>query len=490
MKHKLQKLVWAAACTLCAAAGRAEGLLADWPALPLLSIETEGGEFPTCSVVMPPEGCVGTGITDAEYVKGHLVMTLCGDTLLDTGPYVEDESGMRIKVRGNSSGTSMFQKPYKVKLSRKFDMLCRGGDDYREKDWNLLMINTGNPGLASGQSNILNVLGFAVSRTVGMEWTPGWTLVNVVMNGRYMGMYYLTDAVERGDRRVDIDKTGYLVENDAYWWNEDVSFKTPHQPYAMGYTFKYPDADDVDEATTERIRGYLTCFEEALYAGGDVAEWIDVDSWARWILAHDILASGDDAGSNMYIYKDDFDEEAPTASKLKMGPLWDFDSAFRDVADRNAWSALHEGTFFYFPQLFLHPCFVEAYRAAWSEVRPVLADSVAAAFGELSRTYGEAYAQSMELHRALYPHEGVKDLPTQIAELTELVEQRIAVLDSLVDGMSTVGAGAGVVAVGAAPVRFYDLTGRACGAESEDELPPGIYVRVGADGTSEKLLKR
>ena len=83
MKHKLQKLVWAAACTLCAAAGRAEGLPADWPALPLLSIETEGGEFPTCSVVMPPEGCVGTGITDAEYVKGHLVMTLCGDTLLD-----------------------------------------------------------------------------------------------------------------------------------------------------------------------------------------------------------------------------------------------------------------------------------------------------------------------------------------------------------------------------------------------------------------------
>ena len=490
MKHKLQKLVWAAACALSIATGRAEGLPAEWPDLPLLSIETVGGEFPTCTPVYPPEGCVGTGITDAEYVKGRLVMTLRGDTLLDTGPYVEDESGMRIKVRGNSSGVSMFQKPYKVKLSKKFDMLCRGDNDYREKDWNLLMINTGNPGLEAGQSNILNVLGFAVSRTVGMEWTPGWTLVNVVMNGRYMGMYYLTDAVERGDRRVDIDKTGYLVENDAYWWNEAVSFKTPRQPYAMGYTFKYPDNDDVDEAATERIRAYLTRFEEALYAGGDVEEWIDVDSWARWILAHDILASGDAAGSNMYIYKDSFDEADPTASKLKMGPLWDFDSAFREVAARNEWSALHEGTFFYFPQLFLHPCFVEAYRAAWSEVRPVLADSVAAAFDELTRTYGEAYAQSMELHRTLYPHEGVKDLPTQIAELTALVDERIAALDRLVAGMSTVGAGPGVVAGGTARVRFYDLAGRACGVDSADALPPGIYVRLNADGTSEKFLKR
>ncbi len=490
MKHKLQKLVWAAACTFCAAAGRAEGLPAEWPDLPLLTIETVGGEFPTCTPVYPPEGCVGTGITDAEYVKGQLVMTLRGDTLLDTGPYVKDESGMRIKVRGNSSGVSMFQKPYKVKLSKKFDMLCRGDNDYREKDWNLLMINTGNPGLAAEQSNILNVLGFAVSRTVGMEWTPGWTMVNVVMNGRYMGMYYLTDAVERGDRRVDIDKTGYLVENDAYWWNEDVSFKTPRQPYAMGYTFKYPDEDDVDEAATERIRAYLTRFEEALYEGGDVEEWIDVDSWARWILAHDILASGDAAGSNMYIYKDSFDETEPTATKLKMGPLWDFDSAFREVAARNEWSALHEGTFFYFPQLFLHPCFVEAYRAAWSEVRPVLADSVAAAFDELTRTYGEAYAQSMELHRTLYPHEGVKDLPTQIAELTALVDERIAALDRLVAGMSTVGAGPGVVAGGTARVRFYDLAGRACGVDSADALPPGIYVRLNADGTSEKFLKR
>lgn len=117
----------------------------DWPRIPLLTITTENGEFPTCEVVYPPEGCVGTGITANDYVCGRLVMTLDGETLYDSGDYIKDESGMRIKIRGNSTGASAGQKPYKIKLSKKFDLLCRGDEGYNEKDWNLLKISTWNP---------------------------------------------------------------------------------------------------------------------------------------------------------------------------------------------------------------------------------------------------------------------------------------------------------------------------------------------------------
>ena len=89
-----------------------------------------------------------------------------------------------------------------------------------------MKISTWNTGLQNEESNLLTALGFILSRTVGMEWVPEYTFVNLVMNGRYMGLYYLTDAVERGDKRVDIQKTGFLIENDAYWWKEDVYFKT------------------------------------------------------------------------------------------------------------------------------------------------------------------------------------------------------------------------------------------------------------------------
>ena len=87
---------------------------------------------------------------------------------------------MRIKIRGNSTGAAAGQKPYKIKLSKKFDLLCRGDKAYKEKDWNLLKISTWNTGLQNEESNLLTALGFILSRTVGMEWVPEYTFVNLV----------------------------------------------------------------------------------------------------------------------------------------------------------------------------------------------------------------------------------------------------------------------------------------------------------------------
>ena len=84
---------------------------ADFANIPLLTVTTEGGEFPSCTVVYPPEGCIGTGITDNENIPGRLVMTLGGKVVYDSGDYVKGESGVRGKIRGNSSGAVEGQKP-------------------------------------------------------------------------------------------------------------------------------------------------------------------------------------------------------------------------------------------------------------------------------------------------------------------------------------------------------------------------------------------
>ena len=463
----------------------------EWPDLPLLTITTVDGEFPTCDPISPPEGCVGSGITNAEYVEGRLVVTLRSDTLLDTGPYVKGESGMRIKIRGNSTGNNAGQKPYKIKLSKKADLLGRPGGGYEEKDWNLLIMYTYNPGLAWNESNFLNVVGFTVSRAAGMEWTPGYSFVNVVMNDRYMGFYYLTDAVERGDRRVDIQRTGYLVENDAYWWNEEVSFKTSHQHPAMGWTFKYPDADDVTEAAAAPIRHHLEQFEEALYSGNDIAQFIDFASWAKWILVHDVLASVDDAGTNMYVYKDNFAADEPFSSRLKMGPLWDFDSAFRDpLRAATDWSTLHTSFYFYFPQLFARPDFCAAYRSEWQGLRSHLQTDVEEAFSRLAEEQGEAVRRSMELHRTLYPGECKKSLETQVAELAALVGERVAVIDSLVAARLATGVAPVTQPSSSAPVGVVDAAGRSWPADCLTTLPRGFYIVLYADGSVVKFMKR
>ena len=108
--------------------------------LPVITIETVDGEEPTCERADPPEeeGAVGMGITNATKVPGRLCITLGGDTLYDSGPYVKGASGMRVKIRGNSSAWTP-KKPYKVMLERKADLLLRGDEErYADRDWVLL----------------------------------------------------------------------------------------------------------------------------------------------------------------------------------------------------------------------------------------------------------------------------------------------------------------------------------------------------------------
>lgn len=90
------------------------------------------------------------------------------------------------------------------------------------------------------KSNILPLVGLAVCRFLDQPWTPAITPANVVMNGKYKGLYYLVETVERSGRRVAVSKSGFLIENDAYWWKPgETFFKTSHQARHMGYTFKF-----------------------------------------------------------------------------------------------------------------------------------------------------------------------------------------------------------------------------------------------------------
>ncbi len=100
---------------------------------PKLHIETVNGELPTYDIIPTPEGCWGSAITNNKKVPGRMVMTIGTDTLYDSGEFVRSESGVRIKIRGNS--TAMFeQKPYLLKLSKKADLLLRADKAYKHKN--------------------------------------------------------------------------------------------------------------------------------------------------------------------------------------------------------------------------------------------------------------------------------------------------------------------------------------------------------------------
>lgn len=458
----------------------------EWPDLPLLTIKTVDGVMPTATKVSPPEGCVGEGIL-SEHVPGRLVMTLKGETLYDSGDYVKGESGVRIKIRGNTTGAYLAQHPYKLKLSKKADLL-QLGNEHKSKDFALLSMFTRNTAMKNNESNILVNIGLAVCRALNFPWTPNTRPVNVVINGKYQGLYHLIETVERADNRIKTDKTGFVIENDAYWWKEgETYFRTEHQvAYTyMGYTFKYPDGDDMTEEQLADIKNYMEKVETAVYSNAGASDLIDYNSFAHWVLAHDVLGSYDSAGSNMFLYKENGTAED---SKLKMATLWDFDSSFCTNED---WSRQHYSYLFFYQSLFQDKNFVRTYLDLYKEKIAAVYPYVENSLKKFKSNYGEAFEKSMELHRAVYANECMNTLDEQIDDVLAHLKERLAKLETLTaeleqsTSIESCADNPDNRIVSRTSILGVDFTG-----VDANRLPVGIYIEKRADGTIRKVLNK
>ena len=317
--------------------------------LPVVLVETEGGIEPTYEEVDAPEGCLGGSISNATKELGRVVVKDTTGVIYDSGNYVKDKSGMTVNVRGNWTARRP-KKPYRIKLQKKADLLGRGDKRFNDKKWLLL------PFL-----DLNEMIGLKVSELMEMEWTPQFRFVNLVFNGDFRGLYLLMEAVERNaDCRINVNKsTGFIVELDPYWWNEPVYLPSSVE-LPLNYTFKYPDDEDVTEEQMSYIGQVLLEAESAMEdSTGMYEQKIDVESFARWMLTHDILGNTDGAGSNIFLSKYDDTE----TSLLKMPCLWDYEAIMKS----EEWDELHGR--YYFHRLFNNSdsTFTNRYVELWEQ---------------------------------------------------------------------------------------------------------------------------
>lgn len=373
----------------------------DWdnlPELPIVSITTVNGEEPGYVESEKPEGCWGASITGNEYVTGQLLLSENGRTTVHTG--------MKFRIRGNTSAYSL-KRPYKIKLDKAIDLLQRGNEIYCDTDWSLLSCGT----------DLHTLVGLYVSELCQLEWQPSFKFVNVIINGDWKGCYLLIESVGKGKGRCNISEEGFLIENDAYWWNSDgVYFKTENQIYQLGYTFQYPSSADVTDDTIETIQNYMNDFETALYNNDcTYSEYIDIHSFASWLLVHDIMGSSDGGGTNMYLYKYDFDMDNPTSTKIKMGPAWDFDSSYGTEGE---WAAIHRYNFLYSNQLFTFDEFRSAYIDQWAAISDTLSSKVMNYVNELLDSQGEALQDSWILDAKRWNYDIIR-LEDEVHQISE-----------------------------------------------------------------------
>ena len=221
-------------------------------------------------------------------------------------------SGTEIRGRGNASW-NFEKKPYRLKFDKKQSPL---GAPASAKKWTLIS-NHGDKTL------MRNILAFEVSRRVGQPYTPFCHPVDLIINGEYRGCYQFCDQVEAASGRVPA-KDGYLIEIDAYAWDEEVMFASAS---GIPVTIKHPDEDDITDQQRAFINDYFNKFEAAALASNftdpnsGYRKYLDLDSFLRNFIIGEFCANTD-AFWSVYMYKDAAD------GKLYTGPTWDNDLSF------------------------------------------------------------------------------------------------------------------------------------------------------------------
>ena len=253
--------------------------------------------LPVCFVDFDPS------ITITKEEKTKAVITLCttSDTL---------KSDVNISGRGNNTWL-LPKKPYNLKFEKKTSLLgMREGKKYA------LMANQCDP------SMMRIAVGFEAGRWVGFEWPLEGRYVELVINGKHQGCYFLAERVS--NTTVGIDKNfGYILEYKYpdQVTDESVNFVTNKEGYIM--EFKSPDDPEVDGEMYNNAKETINRFEDEVFDGEKFeerrwAERIDMDNFVRWYYWKNLLQMNE---CNRYYVVENYKQ----GTLLKMGPLWDFD---------------------------------------------------------------------------------------------------------------------------------------------------------------------
>lgn len=321
----------------------------------------------------------------------------------------------RIRGRGNSTWLWYDKKPYRIKLDEKASIIGLAAD----KDW-VLLANFRDP------TYLMNTFVFELGHTMGLPYTNHTRFVEVTLNGDYIGLYQLTEQVEQGGNRVDVDDVeGVLIALDV----DDGPYESPgatdnfwSDVYGMPVCVKFPEDIDLSGIRKDfaELESAILAIRQnkgnaaAIKASMDkVRELLDVKSFIDYLIIQELTYNVELAAPrSMYMHKD-------KGGKWVMGPLWDFDAGF----DFD-WGYMYDGHNYFasyrklmlgtdpihhgggnagvpnfFTDIFRSDEFCEEFIARWEEVSPLIMSEV----WENTMKYYEAGEAAMTRNSQRWP---------------------------------------------------------------------------------------
>ena len=276
---------------------------------------------------------------------------------------------MEIKGRGNYTWTGFDKKPYRIKLtdkqpllgmnkSKHFALLAHA-DDARDK-----------------KGFLRNAAGFELSKLIGMAWTPEANPIEVVLNGDYIGLYFLTETirvdkdrvniVEQEDEETDPAKItgGWLVEIDNYDEDPHITIRE-NGDETMWFTYKTPEV--LSSAQKSFLTDEMVRIDRLVYGDKNSStlwQYLDMDALARFYIVQELTDNYESFHGSCYLYR-----EMGDGQKWKFGPVWDFGSSF----NRDKSQYLFEGDVWHnhwIPEVCKFPAFMEYVKKIWNEFYP------------------------------------------------------------------------------------------------------------------------
>lgn len=142
-----------------------------------------------------------------------------------------------IKGRGNWTWEGFDKKPYRLKFDSKVNPVGM----VKSKHFLLMAGADDNLGF------LRNLVGYELSRRVDLPYTTDSQPVELVLNGKYQGLYFITEKIRVDKKRVNIveqaDKAtdpeaitgGWLVEIDNYDTDPHINVKLGTQNMVLTY---------------------------------------------------------------------------------------------------------------------------------------------------------------------------------------------------------------------------------------------------------------
>lgn len=304
------------------------GQLAVSGTLPVLyiNIRNEDGSF--------NNEVIDRNLSHKDYFAGEYWLDLNGCTWLEelgaeSIGSAEEPLTLEIKARGNFTRQAFAKKPFKLKLGSKQEMLGLS----KSKHFALLAHSDDNCGY------LRNFTGFNLGRRIGLPWTPWQQPVEVIINGDYRGLYFLTESIRVDKDRVNIKELadnetdgklisgGYLIELDNYDEENQIrltekSCVSNHYLDALRITWDTPE--QYSELQKQFVTDQFTAMNNYIGSNSDnVWKYLDLDDAARYYLVEEIISHVEAYHGSTYMYRD-----FGKGKKWHFSPLWDCGNAF------------------------------------------------------------------------------------------------------------------------------------------------------------------